>query len=796
MEFAYEIFDGDQLFTLAYDEKAEIIQEWTDDAKKIEKSLATFRKKGNPYLFDALSSTVNEILVPLMPGTRKTAVVLIGDGLDRGSTATFDNVLSDLQNYFAKKNGKWGYYAWPNKQIIEPIYDSLQFFNNNYDMSDSMYTALGYHKKVIIAFMDKTAYYISNTGELLYKQIPGERFYGEVSFPKKVNPKIYPEFDSYYIIVSNSQPKAFTSSTTMDVDEIDEVGNSHTVARTYTEQIITPVGGTIKFLHKGTFKLLLDEPITDFELTSHEAFYSDVYRQPRQVKWSDLSQRMRCFFRTSDFREISLDSITNINRYRPDLGTFQSSFIITRNEKNGLVNTDGKTLFPAKFTHFQKMSTILEGTNSNLYLINNGCTNCDVYEGDGKWGLADSTGKIILEANASIIPLKNHEFSNYSIPTTDLSLEQLKRYQKTADSVNVGFLWNVDGTKTKTTLAVDSFDYEYYTPEGNIIMSKRPVYTYSYNFAGGKTGIVSKDGKILIPFEYEDLGLTVFGKNLYGGEGGQLNLRSLNQKHRALDQTYWFSGFKNYFGKKNGKWGYFAWPNKELIEPAYDSLEFFYNDYDLNDSMYFALGYHRKMLKAHDGKIVYYYADNGKLLYKQLANEQICSTISLKKSDITYIYPFKDEYYVVSIDAKPKAFESKRTSLIEEIDEMGNFYTVEKEITEQLITSVGGTLNLLDKGSFKFLFKEPVQDICFPGTFTSTGLDSYSRYTSSLTWSDVNARMMLQFRNSNFKEIPLSSVSSENKNTLPNCGDFGDYLILKKHNKYNIKKTNDTVILV
>ena len=99
MEFAYEIFDGDQIFVLAYDEKAEIIQEWTDDAKKIEKSLATFRKKGNPYLFDALSSTVNEILVPLMPGTRKTAIVLIGDGLDRGSTATFDNVLSDLQNY-------------------------------------------------------------------------------------------------------------------------------------------------------------------------------------------------------------------------------------------------------------------------------------------------------------------------------------------------------------------------------------------------------------------------------------------------------------------------------------------------------------------------------------------------------------------------------------------------------------------------------------------------------------------------------------------------------------------------
>jgi Ca-activated chloride channel family protein len=98
MEFAYEIFEGDELFVIAYDEKAEIIQEWTDDAKKMETSLATFRKKGNPYLFDALSATVNEVLLPLMPGTRKTAIILIGDGLDRGSKKPFDKVLGELQN--------------------------------------------------------------------------------------------------------------------------------------------------------------------------------------------------------------------------------------------------------------------------------------------------------------------------------------------------------------------------------------------------------------------------------------------------------------------------------------------------------------------------------------------------------------------------------------------------------------------------------------------------------------------------------------------------------------------------
>ncbi|MCB1025034.1 MAG: VWA domain-containing protein [Acidobacteria bacterium] len=98
MEFAYEIFEGDQLFVIAYDEKPEIIQEWTDDAKKMEASLQTFRKQGNPHLFDAINAATGEILVPLMPGTRKTAIVVIGDGLDRGSKTPFDAMLAELQN--------------------------------------------------------------------------------------------------------------------------------------------------------------------------------------------------------------------------------------------------------------------------------------------------------------------------------------------------------------------------------------------------------------------------------------------------------------------------------------------------------------------------------------------------------------------------------------------------------------------------------------------------------------------------------------------------------------------------
>lgn len=99
LEFAYEIFDGDQLYVIAYDEKPEIIQDWTDSADSMQASLANFRKKGNPHLFDAIHASIREVLLPLMPGTRKTAVVVIGDGLDRGSKTNFDTMLAALQEY-------------------------------------------------------------------------------------------------------------------------------------------------------------------------------------------------------------------------------------------------------------------------------------------------------------------------------------------------------------------------------------------------------------------------------------------------------------------------------------------------------------------------------------------------------------------------------------------------------------------------------------------------------------------------------------------------------------------------
>lgn len=94
-EFAYEIYEGDKLLIVGYDEQAEIVADWTDNAKSIEASLKLFRKKGQPFLFDAIRAVISEALEPLQ--NQKRIIVVISDGLDRGSKATFEQTLAELQ---------------------------------------------------------------------------------------------------------------------------------------------------------------------------------------------------------------------------------------------------------------------------------------------------------------------------------------------------------------------------------------------------------------------------------------------------------------------------------------------------------------------------------------------------------------------------------------------------------------------------------------------------------------------------------------------------------------------------
>src|SRR5206468_732640 len=85
-----------KLLIVGYDMNAEIVSDWTDDAKKIEAELKTFRKKGDPHLFDSILAVIEDALRPL--SAQKRAIVVISDGLDRGSKAKFKQALNALQS--------------------------------------------------------------------------------------------------------------------------------------------------------------------------------------------------------------------------------------------------------------------------------------------------------------------------------------------------------------------------------------------------------------------------------------------------------------------------------------------------------------------------------------------------------------------------------------------------------------------------------------------------------------------------------------------------------------------------
>ncbi|HXT62859.1 MAG TPA: VWA domain-containing protein [Pyrinomonadaceae bacterium] len=95
LEFAYEIYDGDKLLIVGYEDSADIVSDWTDDAKKIETELKSFHKKGDPHLFDAIAAVVEDALRPLT--AQKRAIIVVSDGLDKGSKTKFAEALATLQ---------------------------------------------------------------------------------------------------------------------------------------------------------------------------------------------------------------------------------------------------------------------------------------------------------------------------------------------------------------------------------------------------------------------------------------------------------------------------------------------------------------------------------------------------------------------------------------------------------------------------------------------------------------------------------------------------------------------------
>ncbi len=95
--FAPEIYEGDKVMVIGYDTKPEVITDFTDDPKVLQNTLALLRKTDSPRLFDALNVAMEDVLRPAV-GYSKRVIVIVGDGLDRGSSIRFEKMLATLQD--------------------------------------------------------------------------------------------------------------------------------------------------------------------------------------------------------------------------------------------------------------------------------------------------------------------------------------------------------------------------------------------------------------------------------------------------------------------------------------------------------------------------------------------------------------------------------------------------------------------------------------------------------------------------------------------------------------------------
>ncbi len=91
LEFAKKLKPEDKVAIISFNSNPVLIQDWTNDIKKVEVALQSIYPKGNTVLNDALYVTFDDLLKDV---DGKKAVILLTDGMDTGSNVTFESALN------------------------------------------------------------------------------------------------------------------------------------------------------------------------------------------------------------------------------------------------------------------------------------------------------------------------------------------------------------------------------------------------------------------------------------------------------------------------------------------------------------------------------------------------------------------------------------------------------------------------------------------------------------------------------------------------------------------------------
>jgi VWFA-related protein len=93
IRFAQYFGKQDQISVIAFSDRIQILQDWTNNHKKLKKSLKKLEKGYRTAMYDALLQTAQDRLKKVRG---KKVIILLTDGLDNESNATLQTVLNSL----------------------------------------------------------------------------------------------------------------------------------------------------------------------------------------------------------------------------------------------------------------------------------------------------------------------------------------------------------------------------------------------------------------------------------------------------------------------------------------------------------------------------------------------------------------------------------------------------------------------------------------------------------------------------------------------------------------------------
>lgn len=94
-EFCNELYEGDEVMLIGFNESADILEDFTGDLKRLHAATEKFQRKGFPKLYDAIAATVEDAFRKQI-GVSKRVILLLSDGYDRDSQVKFEQVMDLL----------------------------------------------------------------------------------------------------------------------------------------------------------------------------------------------------------------------------------------------------------------------------------------------------------------------------------------------------------------------------------------------------------------------------------------------------------------------------------------------------------------------------------------------------------------------------------------------------------------------------------------------------------------------------------------------------------------------------